>query len=348
MSEEDNDTRALAMKEANPTVVFDRVTKSFPESHAFSAWLKHRGPPPRRLAVSDVSLRIERGELFGLLGLNGAGKTTLLKVLCTLTLPDSGSVSVDGIDVLTNSIEVRRRIGYCGSDDRGFFWRLTARENLELFGALSGVKNPRLTERIKAVAHEVDLTKDLDRRYFAYSSGMRQRLQVARALLHEPPVLIFDEPTRAVDAKQAEIIRRVLRGLVDDQGKTVILATNIVEEAWCLCDRVAIIRHGRIVMVQSPETLTEQATDKRIFHLRVDRITDGFLARLQTLAGFLTLATRPNGDGAWVDVEIASAIPSLNEFLQVLGVDGVSIKSLYVEQPRPIDVFVKLVTSDAE
>ncbi len=339
---------ALAVTEPDsPAIVVDRVTKSFPESHRFSAWLKHRGPPPRRVALSDVTLQIGRKELFGLLGLNGAGKTTLLKVLCTLALPDKGAVRVDGIDVERNSLAARRRIGYCSGDDRSFYWRLTGRENMELFGTLAGFKGRRLDQRIDEVIREVDLSDDLDRRYVTYSSGMRQRLGVARALLHDPPVLLFDEPTRTVDAKHAENIRHFLRELVDKGGKTVVLATNLVEEAWGICDRVAIIRRGHIVTVQSPRHLSAQAIDKRTFCVLVDRVSDEFVARLRTLQGFVQLSTRPNGEGVWVDVEMEASTATLNQIFRALSPDGVSVRSFHVEQPRPFDIFVKLA-SDAE
>ena len=331
-----------------PAIVVDRVTKSFPESYKLSAWIKHHGPPPRRVALSDVSLRIERKELFGLLGLNGAGKTTLLKVLCTLALPDDGSVQVDGIDVEKNSLEARRRIGYCSGDDRSFYWRLSGRENMELFGTLAGFKGPRLAKRIDEVIREVDLSDDLDRRYVTYSSGMRQRLGVARALLHDPPVLLFDEPTRAVDAKHAENIRDFLRQLVDRSGKTIVLATNLVEEAWGICDRVAIIRRGRIVTVQSPQVLSAQSVEKRVFCVLVDSVSEDFLARMRTLQGFLELSTRPNGEGVWVNVEMATSTATLNQLFQALNYDGVSIRSFKVELPRPFDIFVKWASTDAE
>jgi len=160
-------------------------------------------------------------------------------------------------------------------------------------------------------------------------------------------VLLFDEPTRTVDAKHAENIRYFLRELVDRGGKTVVLATNLVEEAWGICDRVAIIRRGHIVTVQSPRHLSAQAIDKRTFCVLVDRVNDEFVARMRTLQGFVQLSIRPNGEGVWVDVEMEASTATLNQIFRALSPDGVSVRSFHVEQPRPFDIFVKWA-SDAE
>ena len=167
-------------------VIAEHLTKTFPESHGFSAWFRHRGAPPRRPALKDVSLRVRRGELFGLVGPNGAGKTTLLKTLVTLTLPDSGSIRIDGIDPAQHPEAARARIGLCTSEDRSFYFRLTGRENLQFFGALVGLRGAVLASRINEVIRQVDLNADLDRHFSNYSSGMRQRLAVARSLLADP------------------------------------------------------------------------------------------------------------------------------------------------------------------
>lgn len=213
----------------------------------------------RKTVLRDVNLHVKRGELMGLLGPNGVGKTTLLKMMATLMLPDAGSIELEGIDITREPLRARSLIGYCGSEDRSFYFRLTARENLAFFGALAGLYGSRLKRRIQKVLQDVSLEHAIDRRFGEFSSGMRQRMTVARALLADPPILFFDEPTRAVDPLHADEMRRMIRRqLVDDGGKTVVLATNVLEEAWSICDRVAIVSGGTVAAVAKPSELADR------------------------------------------------------------------------------------------
>lgn len=215
-----------------------------------------KGFARKKNVLRDVDLEIRRGELFGLLGPNGVGKTTLLKMMATLMLPDSGCVSIDGIDAVAKPMQARSRIGFCSSEDRSFYFRLTARENLRFFGALAGLRGRRLNARIEETLADVALLDAIDRRFGDFSSGMRQRLVVARSLLSDPPILLFDEPTRAVDPIHADELHKLMRDeLVGRRGKTVVLATNLLQEAWALCDRVAVVCNGGIAAVGPPDQL---------------------------------------------------------------------------------------------
>ena len=254
---------------APPLIVVDRLTKTFPSRASFIGRLL-RGVPPRHTVLENVSFSVARGELVGLLGPNGAGKTTLLQVLATLAHPDQGRVTIDGVCVRSQAQHVRRMIGFCASAERGFYYRLSARENLRFFAALTGLAARNVERRIDEVLELVELSESGETLFGAFSSGMRQRLAVARALLGDPPILLLDEPTRALDPLHADALRIFIRTtLVEERGKTVVLATNLLEEAWSLCDRIAVLREGRIVAMDTPARLqtvvTQRATPSQVF-----------------------------------------------------------------------------------
>jgi len=195
-----------------------------------------------------VSLEIRRGEFFGVLGPNGAGKTTLFKILATLIVPEGGTVEVDGIDALASAGAVRRLLTPVIADERSLNWRLTAAENLALYAALYGVPRAERLAASERLLQTVGLTEAGDRMVGTYSSGMKQRLLIARALLSRPSVLLLDEPTRSLDPVSARDFRRFLREEVAGrQGCTVVLATHDTDEALELCDRLAVLHRGRLV-----------------------------------------------------------------------------------------------------
>jgi ABC-2 type transport system ATP-binding protein len=216
-----------------------------------------RREPDRRerfRAVDAIDLRVEEGEIFGVLGPNGAGKTTTLKMLATLLEPTSGEARVLGIDVRARPREIRARLGAMLSGERSLYWKLTGRENLEYFAALYHVPPRQTRARIDGVLAAVGLADRADDYVERYSTGMRQRLALARALLPDPPLLILDEPTVGLDPQAARDLRERVREL-RRQGRTVLLTTHYMEEADQLCDRVAIIDHGRIVALDTPAKL---------------------------------------------------------------------------------------------
>ena len=202
-------------------------------------------------ALRGVSFKVEWGEVFGLLGPNGAGKTTTVKVLTTLLLPDEGTAYVNGYDILKEPILVRESIGVVLNVERGFFWKLTGRENLRYFGMLRGMKSKDLEDAIERVAKAVGLDKlgAIDKLYEEYSLGMKARLALARALLPDPPILILDEPTLGLDPPAAREIRSLLVRLARDGGKAVMVTTHNMFEAELICDKVAIISAGKIAAV---------------------------------------------------------------------------------------------------
>jgi ABC-2 type transport system ATP-binding protein len=202
----------------------------------------------RSAALDGVSFEVGTGEIFGLLGPNGAGKTTLLKILAGLILPTTGTARVSGFDVAVDDRTVKRLIGFVTSDERSFYWRLTGRENLHFFARLYGLGPAAARRRAADLLDSLDLGDLGDRQFMNYSSGMKQRLAIARALLHDPPVLCLDEPTRSLDPIAAKHLRRfVSERLNRECGKSILLATHNLQEAEEMCARLAILDRGRVV-----------------------------------------------------------------------------------------------------
>jgi len=194
------------------------------------------------VALDDVSLRVGAGEVCALVGHNGSGKSTLLRVLATLVLPDAGTARVAGHDVVAADVEVRRRVGLVVADDRSFSLRLTGRENLELYAALHGCGAGVIDRALEQVA----LVGAGDDVYATYSSGMRQRLALARGLMTEPEVLLLDEPFRALDDESSDALRAAVDAAVSD-GATVVVATHHLDELGERCDRVVRLEAGRVI-----------------------------------------------------------------------------------------------------
>lgn len=204
-------------------------------------------------AVDGLTLRVEPGSIYGLLGANGAGKTTALRLLATLLRPTSGSATVGGCDVVTEPERVRAQVGFLAAST-ALYGRLTARETIEYFGRLHGLDETALAQRVARLADELGLHEFLERRCDKLSTGMKQRVSIARTLVHDPAVMIFDEPTLGLDVMAARAIVRFVRGC-RERGKTVIYSTHVMAEAEKLCDTVGIIHNGRLLAEGSLEQL---------------------------------------------------------------------------------------------
>src|SRR5579884_987119 len=226
----------------NESVVFDRVHKVFGQSK-FLFW---RERDAITHALRNVCLKVKEGEVLGLLGPNGSGKSTTLKLISTMLLPDQGRVRVQGFDTRRHGKEVRKRVGFAIATERSFFPRLTVRENLEFFAALENVPRVEVPARIASVLRSVDLTAAADKQVMKLSSGMNQRLGIARALVKKPSVLLLDEPTRSLDPAASRELWRLICEM-SHNGISIVLATHNFEEAAAVCDRVALLHRGELV-----------------------------------------------------------------------------------------------------
>jgi len=290
-------------------------------------------------ALRGVDLAVRRGEILGLLGPNGAGKTTLLKILSCLVLPDRGRALVGGFET-THEYEVKRRIGLVHSDERSFYWRLSARENLRFFARLYDVPRRRTEARIAELLERVDLTAAADRPFSGFSSGMKQRVAIARALLHDPPILLMDEPTRSLDPATAMTFRRfLLDELCGRDGKTIVLATHDLREAEVLSDRIAILVRGRVREVGTVDEVRRWGVRERAFRLELGGAASAVDGPFRVLADEeahgvrrLTLAL---AEGA-----------ALDDALRALMRSGATILSCDRLEPDLEDAFSRILASE--
>ena len=252
------------MIESAPAVRLRGLVKRFPTRRSVGEIVRAPFARPRQDVLRGVSLDVGRGEFFGLLGPNGAGKTTLFKILATLVLADEGEVSVEGIDPGREPDRVKALLTPVIADERSLYWRLSGRENLRLYAALYELRVGEREAAADRLLDAVGLTEAASRMVGTYSSGMKQRLLIARALLSRPRVLLLDEPTRSLDPVGAREFRRFLRAeLVENQGCTVLLATHDADEAFEVCDRLAVLDRGRVVAAGTARDLSQRVEEAR-------------------------------------------------------------------------------------
>jgi len=221
-----------------------------------------RGKAARTVrAVDGVSFAAADGRITGLLGPNGAGKTTTLRMVAALLAPDTGRIHVDGLDVQAAPQAALARMGVL-SDARGLYPRLTARENIVYYGRLQGMGKEAASQRADALAHLLDMTALLERRTEGFSQGERMKTALARALVHNPPNIILDEPTNGLDVLATRALRDALRRLRDNEGKCIVFSTHIMQEVERLCDQVIVVAHGRTVAEGTVASLNAQCGER--------------------------------------------------------------------------------------
>ncbi len=296
------------------------------------------------VAVEDISFQVEPGELFGLLGPNGAGKTTTVKMLTTLLIPTSGKATVLGHDVVRQAEAVRPRIGFIFGGERGLYWRLSAVDNLRYFGSLYHVEPEVAQKRIPFLLDLVGLADRAKEKVEGYSRGMKQRLHIARTLLHDPELLFLDEPTIGLDPVGARELRSVIRSLQAEK-KTILLTTHYMFEADALCQRMAVINHGRIIALDTPEGLKRHVRDLSIVELEVFGIAAPVLERLRSLPFVETVSVEDQDQRQSLRVHTPRGSEAVPDLLAVL--DGTRIGRVTVREPTLEDAYVRLVGGEA-
>ena len=291
-------------------------------------------------AVRGVSFEIERGELFGLLGPNGAGKTTTIKMLITLLIPTSGTARVLGFDVVDDAREVRRRIGYVFGGERGLYERLSALDNLRYFAELYAVPPREQRRRIDELLELVGLKGRERERVEGYSRGMRQRLHIARGLLHDPDVVFLDEPTIGVDPVGARELRATIASLTE-AGKTVLLTTHYMFEADTLCDRIAVINRGEIVAHGTPSDLKSIVADRTVVEIETFGVADETVELLRRAPGVTSIAVEERDQAQVLLVQSAKGLELTQSLLAML--DGTTVGRVAAREPTLEDAYVALV-----
>ena len=292
------------------------------------------------VAVDDLSFEVRPGELFGMLGPNGAGKTTTVKMLTTLLLPTSGSATVLGHDVARHPEAIRQRIGFIFGGERGLYWRLSANDNLRYFASLYHVEPEVARKRIPYLLELVGLKGREKERVEGYSRGMKQRLHIARTLLHDPELLFLDEPTIGLDPVGARELRGVVRDL-QSQRKTILLTTHYMFEADALCERVAVINHGRIVALDTPEGLKKDVSDLSVIELEVFGIPAGVLEQLRGMPRVDAVTVEDLEQRQMLLVHSPRGAEAVPDILATLG--GLRVGKVVVREPTLEDAYVRLV-----
>jgi ABC-2 type transport system ATP-binding protein len=289
-------------------------------------------------ALKNISLEIEPGEIFGLLGPNGAGKTTLIKIITTLLLPTAGDAWLNGYHIQKDANSVRASVGCMLMGERGLYWKLTGRENLEYFGALYHLSPTKRKKRAQEIIELLELSELSERTVETYSSGQKMKLAFGKALINDAPLLILDEPTNTLDVPSASELRAIVRNL-NQRGKTVIYTTHIMSEAEILCDRVAIIDYGNLLAVGTVEALKNSLERNRV--IRVEGvISKSAVEVVRSLPG-IQRATLDVVEGiGQLTVVSDNGGDILSKVIEALAQNGATIQRLAPEEITLEDVFI--------
>ena len=295
-------------------------------------------------ALDGVSFTISKSEILGLLGPNGAGKTTMIKMLCTLVQPSSGDAYVNGFSIMKAPGKVRENLGVTLTGERTLYWKLTGKENLEYFAALYHMNRKESAKRIEYLLDLVGLKDRADTYVENYSTGMRIRLSFAKALLHDAPVLLFDEPTLGLDPQSSRLIREMILDL-RKKGHAILLTTHYMEEADLLSDRVAIIDHGKIIAMAAPSALKQSVKSSDIIEIEARNLQPEIVERLKTFTDIYDAVALFNDSAAHsgvIKIHAEKGKEVLPGVLDALVRRDIGVTKVTFIEPTLEDVFIEL------
>jgi ABC-2 type transport system ATP-binding protein len=300
-----------------------------------SGWWSKR----KKEVLKGINLQIEEGEIFGILGPNGAGKTTLLSILSTLLLPDRGKVQILGIDGLQNGHRIREKVNI-SSGNANFLWSMTVKENLHFYGMLYGLNGNRRKEKVEALISLFNLEEHRDVSFDRLSTGMKQRLSLAKSLLNDPSVLFLDEPTVGLDPSVSIWIREQIRSIQKEKGMTVLLTTHNMKEAEYLCGRIAFLKEGEILAMGSAEALKRMVRIGDRVRIEFEgRISEDEILRTEGVINYSI-------SGGLCEIIVDEGEKRLGPLVAQLSQGGVEIKKVTLGQTDLEDVFIEFTKSN--
>ena len=328
----------------------DYAVETFDLTKIFKS--KEKGKRRVVKAVDHVNIKVKKGEFFALLGPNGAGKTTLIKMLCTIILPTEGTAKVHGYDILKEPEKVRSSFGWFHGETggRSLYWRLNAEDNLRFYAYLQNVPKDVAERRIDALLEFFELTEERTKLVKEYSTGMKVRVMLTRALLHNPPILLMDEPTIGLDTISAVDTRNLLKALSTELGKTIVFTSHNMYEVEQLCERIAIMRKGKIIADSTPHVLREMIREIHTIEVETkDSIEPSRIEQELVKVPVVrkVIETRRNLNSLTVRLQVEDeyeAIPIIADKLHAI---GGKVSSIRQAEPTLEDIFVKLTREES-
>ncbi len=297
-------------------------------------WKQEKHPV---VAVDDIAFTIGKGELFGMVGPNGAGKTTTVKMLSTLLLPTSGTAKIFGLDILKDTNKIRSRIGFTFGGNKGLYSRLSGLDNLKYFAELYKLAPDTINQRIKELLDVVGLTGREHDRVETYSSGMQQRLHLARAMLHHPDLIFLDEPTVGIDPVGAREVRSLIKELAT-QGRTILLTSHYMYEVEELCNRIAIVDHGKIIALDTPGALKAKSSGDSVIVIQSANGGEKLQFKLDTLQQYLSHTNKSDDTLSLYTRTPAKILNELSPLLEQNIITNIEVRNATLE-----DVYVEII-----